>query len=345
MRYYLIILLLTLQITAFCQLSPVLLYNQAESSVYYQYDESPSYKVRKESSRWLMNQLRSPFNYEFISEGLDERYDTPESFKAADVVISNSVDHELYVKRSTNSVILVGERLIKDDFTFIKSYQTDQKAFELLNHDERSNKRVDLKVNLSVQGVEGSSIDYIESYSVSEHQHGTLYLPSLVIDAISSIVTVNRSYVGGLVPQGIDPSLLDRLFRQDRYKVFINPVDDQVLAIINISSEGDSESILYRSKSSDVPVYDPSMKEQFVVYPTISYGDVGVQFFGFKEGAYKLELYSILGTKIWTQTFFVNGNASYSADLSFLPKGNYQYSLIDPNGYRVLSKRLGIIKY
>ena len=87
------------------------------------------------------------------------------------------------------------------------------------------------------------------------------------------------------------------------------------------------------------------MKEQFVVYPTISYGDVGVQFFGFKEGAYKLELYSILGTKIWTQTFYVNGNASYSADLSFLPKGNYQYSLIDPNGYRVLSKRLGIIKY
>jgi len=343
MRYYLIILLLTLQTTAFCQLSPVLLYNQEEPSVYYQYDESPSYKVRNESSRWLMNQLRSPFNYEFISEELDDGNDTPESFEAADAIISNSVDHELYVKRSTNAVILVGERLVKDDITFIKSYQTNQKAFQLLNHDE--SKRVDLRVNLAVAGVDGSSIDYIESYSVSEHQHGTLYLPSLVIDAISSIVTVNRSYVGGQVPQEIDASLLDRLFRQERYKVFIDPVDDQVLAIIKISSEGDSESILYRSKSNDVPVYDPSMKEQFVVYPTISYGDVGVQFFGFKEGAYKLELYSILGTKIWTQTFYVNGNASYSADLSFLPKGNYQYSLIDPNGYRVLSKRLGIIKF
>jgi len=344
MRYYLIIILLTIQITGFCQLSPVLLYNQNESSVFYQYDESPSYKVRSESSRWLMNQLRSPFNYEFVIEGLDERYDTPESFESADAVISNSVDHELYVKRSDNSMALVGERLTKDDITFIKKYRTDQSAFNLLNHDEKS-KRVDLRVNLSVDGVEGSSIDYIESYAVSDHQHGTLFLPSLVIDAISSVITVSRSYVGGQVPQIIDASLLDRLFRQDRYKVFINPVDDQVLAIIKISSEGESESILYKSQASDVPVYDPSMKEQFVVYPTISYGDVGVQFFGFKEGAYKLELYSILGTKIWTQTFYVNGNASYSADLSFLPKGNYQYSLIDPNGYRVLSKRLGIIKY
>ena len=344
MRYYLILLFLTLQIAAFCQLSPLFLYNQEESSVLYQYDDSPSYKIQNESSRWLMNQLRSPFNYEFVSEELAERYDTPEALTAADAVISNSIDHELYVKRNSSAVTLIGERLVKDDITFIKKYQSPQSPFKLLNHDEES-KRIDLKVNLSVEGIEGSSIDYIESYSVTDHRHGTLYLPSLVIDAISNIITINKSYVKGDIPEGVHVGLLDRLFRQDRYQVFVDPVSDQVLAVLEISSEGETKSILYKSKDSDVPVYDSSMKEQFVVFPTISYGDVGVQFFGFNEGAYKLELYSILGTKIWTQTFYVNGNASYSADLSFLPKGNYQYSLIDPNGYRVLSKRLGIIKY
>ena len=182
--------------TAFCQLSPLFLYNLEESSVLYQYDDSPSYKIQNESSRWLMNQLRSPFNYEFVSEGLAERYDTPEPLIDADVVISNSVDHELYVGRSGDAITLIGEKLIKDDITFIKKYQSPQSPFKLLNHDEES-KRIDLKVNLSVEGIEGSSIDYIESYSVTDHRHGTLYLPSLVIDAISNIVTINRSYVKG----------------------------------------------------------------------------------------------------------------------------------------------------
>ena len=344
MRYYLIILLLFLQITGFSQLSPLMLYNQEAGSIFYQYDDSPSYKIQNGSSRWLMNQLRSPFNYEFILEELSERFDIPEAMNTADAVISNSIDHELYIQRSGSNVRLVGERFVKNDVTFIKKYKSDSSPFKLLMHDE-SSRKIDLKVNLSVEGIEGSSIDYVESFSVTDHKHGTLYLPSLVIDALSNVVTINRSYVGGKVPQGVDPALLDRIFRQDRFQVFIDPENDQVLAVIEISSEGETESILYRSKSNDVPVYDPSMKEQFVVYPTISYGDVGVQFFGFKEGSYKLELYSILGSKIWTQTFYVNGNASYTADLSFLPKGNYQYSLIDPNGYRVLSKRLGIIKY
>ena len=293
-----------------------------------------------------MNQLRSPFDYKFSVTKIEGYSDIPNLFGEVTHVISNSSDHLVYVIRSERDIKLVGERFLLNRSTNYgyKTYETPLKSFDIIEH-ENDHKAVVLNSTISFPDLAEFELDLQEEITVTDHRHGTLYLPTKIIDAIRLTITINRVFDRGRLGSYVFSNDLENWLKPERYRVYINPEDDQILSMIKEDFNGEAESVLFRSEGGNRPKFNSEAQDQFTVYPTVSYGDVGVEFYGFSPATYRLEVYSILGTKMWSKSYFVDGNASFSADLSFLPKGNYQYSLIDPDGYRILSKRLGIIKY
>lgn len=293
-----------------------------------------------------MNQLRSPFNYSFTVTENDGFREVPKSFSGASHYVSNSSNHSVYIERGSRGVVLLGERfsLSNGDLKCDKAYINAPKNLDIIEHDNHSKTTV-LNSTLTVPAYNEFELSLKEEIEITDHQHGTLYLPSSIIDAIRLTITINRVYDRQSLDGFPFSDELEKLIRPERYRVYINPEDDQILSMIKEGYNGSAESVLFKSDNGSRPQFNPTAEEQFTVYPTVSYGDVGIEFYGFAPATYRLEVYSILGTKMWTKSYQVDGNASFSADLSFLPKGNYQYSLIGPNGYRILSKRLGIIKY
>lgn len=88
-----------------------------------------------------------------------------------------------------------------------------------------------------------------------------------------------------------------------------------------------------------------SKKEQDVnCYPNPSFGDVNFKFENCSPGKYTVQVYSILGRKMWEKSYYLNPHKkSLPADLSALKKGTYLYSVFNPQGKKITTKRLIIL--
>ncbi len=80
------------------------------------------------------------------------------------------------------------------------------------------------------------------------------------------------------------------------------------------------------------------------VYPNPTFGDVRFEFFNLPEGKYELSVYNMLGKKLWSVEENILNEQVILADLTFLRRGTYFYSLIDESGKRIVTRRLIIIK-
>ena len=98
---------------------------------------------------------------------------------------------------------------------------------------------------------------------------------------------------------------------------------------------------------------DPKMAEEIApdkrlrgvyVYPNPTLGYVRFELFNIPNGNYELNVYNILGKKMWSPDEKVTPNKVILADLSFLRRGTYFYSLLDDTGKRIVTRRLIIIK-
>ena len=58
---------------------------------------------------------------------------------------------------------------------------------------------------------------------------------------------------------------------------------------------------------------------------------------------YSIEIYSILGVRLRTESFYVNGSRTVMMNLTDLKKGTYIYRLVDSSNNAIRSKRLVII--
>jgi hypothetical protein len=81
----------------------------------------------------------------------------------------------------------------------------------------------------------------------------------------------------------------------------------------------------------------------FVLYPNPTYGVSKMMFINYPEGIYNLEVYSIIGSKIWSRQQKFDSESIFKIDFSFLRKGTYLISVKDRNGNPVTTRRLIII--
>lgn len=81
----------------------------------------------------------------------------------------------------------------------------------------------------------------------------------------------------------------------------------------------------------------------FVLYPNPTYGISKMMFINYPEGIYNLEVYSIIGSKVWSRQQTIDRESIFKMDFSFLRKGTYLISIKDRNGNPVTTRRLIII--
>ena len=100
-------------------------------------------------------------------------------------------------------------------------------------------------------------------------------------------------------------------------------------------------------KSSDITTsvkYVNKGKSDIFAYPNPAIHDVRFEMVNLKSGNYTLKIFNILGMEIWEQSYYSYGNKTVKVDLTNFRKGTYLFSLIDPNGKTISTKRLMIIR-
>lgn len=184
---------------------------------------------------------------------------------------------------------------------------------------------------------------------------GTLHLPSGSFEVLRMFRNDNiTSFIDILLSPGvwqqIDKEILgdfaDFLAPQDlRSYIFYSDVSKEEVAVMEVNSDDDVLSIQYKANAIHTNTYlvNPGERDIFV-HPNPSYGDVRFELLNYPAGEYRIQVYNIVGKKLWSQNYKTfHSNNSIDADLSFLSKGTYLYSLIDKKGNKIITKRIMII--
>ncbi len=84
-------------------------------------------------------------------------------------------------------------------------------------------------------------------------------------------------------------------------------------------------------------------RETFYIYPNPTYGDLKVFVNNYKRGKFNLDLYNIIGKKIWHKELTLSGREILRYDFSFLRKGTYLLSISDEYGNNISVRKLIIL--
>lgn len=128
------------------------------------------------------------------------------------------------------------------------------------------------------------------------------------------------------------------------YYLFFSNSSKLWLAKIRPNSNTEGYVIEYQDDDNDANEINISNKTRDVfIYPNPTYGDCKLLFSNFAESNYTIEIYNVIGKKIWTKQQFIDPESIYYFDYSFLRKGTYLISIKDKSDNLLLTKKLVII--
>jgi len=114
-----------------------------------------------------------------------------------------------------------------------------------------------------------------------------------------------------------------------------------------VFQESPEMELRFNSNNSllQIPVCEPGLSQVYV-YPNPSFGALNLSMIDLKEGRYTLDIYNLVGYKMWSQVVSLDRpKALYNFDLSFLETGIYVYGLKDERGTYVQTRRLVILEH
>lgn len=88
----------------------------------------------------------------------------------------------------------------------------------------------------------------------------------------------------------------------------------------------------------------PGDRPGVFAFPNPAIVNVRFEFANLPPGEYELNIYNILGTKVWGRRYIVNGARTEKVDISGLRKGTYLYSLTNERGKTITTRRLVVIR-
>ena len=116
------------------------------------------------------------------------------------------------------------------------------------------------------------------------------------------------------------------------------------IAIMNLD-ETQVLSVEYKAGPLITSITDPGkLKPGVLAYPNPAIGFVRFSFNNLPAGDYKLKIFDILGSEVWSKMYTVNHNMTEKADISQLRKGTYLYSLINQEGKTLVTRRLIVLR-
>ena len=121
--------------------------------------------------------------------------------------------------------------------------------------------------------------------------------------------------------------------------------EDHTFPVLSVErNEQGSTYVKYKVTDSNIPMIKVyGGRKDVMAFPNPTYGDIEFQLVNLPPGSYTLQIYNIVSKPLHTSTYTVDRSRKIRTDLSFLSKGTYLYSIIDPQGNKVVTKRVMII--
>ena len=319
---------------------------------------------------WDFAFFKLPYQKEItIEEKVSGRYSS--LFPEADFILKEANDLEVYYKLSGNDILELGRtggfwylnhinKLIlystnpivrKSGLSYGQSY-SDKSNFTLSLSIHEIPQYFDLQIPLVTDSVR-YEVEIIRE--VTADGRGQLILPQSFYDVIrvkQEIEVVINTYAKGRMGwQELGTSLsfddnggalLQGTFHLETYEYWSEDHSFPVLVIEKLDDF--SNNIKYLVTDSNIPMIKVHGKKKDVLaYPNPTYGEIEFQLVNLPTGDYELQIYNIVSKPIYADIFSVNQSRKIKTDLSFLSKGTYLYSIIDPQGNKIVTKRVMII--
>jgi hypothetical protein len=183
---------------------------------------------------------------------------------------------------------------------------------------------------------------------------GTLVLSYDRFDVLRQEVSSLKSISVEIYTAGrwseIDNSILDPAgdllgISQEREFLFYSDQLTETVAKITLDEFGQAAIAEIRaSDDASGLVNANTTKQELVLSPNPTYGDIKLELMNLDYGKYNFEVFNILSKKLWGEEIVVDRKlSSQRYNFSFLGKGTYLWSITDAQGVRITTKRMVII--
>lgn len=126
---------------------------------------------------------------------------------------------------------------------------------------------------------------------------------------------------------------------------FYSDKDLEPIAKAKVDYTGNVEYVEFKaSQFSKNIVTSQENKPVYIMSPNPTFGDVKLEMLNADFGEYNLELFNVIGKRIWSDKINVDKTfSSFKLDFTFLGKGTYVWALTNNRGVRITTKRLVIM--
>ena len=312
---------------------------------------------------WNFTMLSAPTAHEVIFQSAGAGSFTT-YFDKADIVTFDLWHNEKLYKKIGNGLYVVGEVIRSDrdpSNPLLKKYTEFKREFSTnyrMNETRSYQSKWEIVFNgeeLDIKGADrytAFKLECIEDYEERASEAGLLFLPrdrhdvlkverrvfstyalKKAVDSDSWVEVDLKQYAMFPVPLEVHRSKI----------LFMDEGSRERIAVLSVDSRGDVISALFRSQKDQVRIENTAVNENFFLYPNPTFGVVRMDFVNLPSGTYFFEVYNIIGKRLWSQKYLVQGYTTIREDLGFLQKGTYIYSLIDAYGKKLFTKRMAII--
>tara|TARA_Y100000385_G_scaffold289306_1_gene358347 strand:- start:2542 stop:3660 length:1119 start_codon:yes stop_codon:yes gene_type:complete len=333
---------------------------------YYKLDNLPD-KVNVDfqgaRNAWNLSMLSAPTAHEYSFEApVSSLYSN--FFRNTDMVSYDQWKNEKFYRRIGNGLFLLGE-VIKSNREqgnpIIKEYTDPKPIFSMeyaLNVPQEYQSKWEVIINGSEIKKDGIDISAMYKISVDENvkevveDQGLIFLPR---EKYNEVIKLNRQISSDYkVSKSTGRGEWEDVYLSlDELPIEIKPNSQEItflsenskewLAQIELDDEGKVSSALFKSDKSQIKSNSDYEESNFFLYPNPTFGLVRLDFVNLPKGTYNLDVYNIIGKKLWSEKYIIDGFTTIKADLGFLSKGTYLYSLSDKSGKKLLTRKMAII--
>ncbi len=125
---------------------------------------------------------------------------------------------------------------------------------------------------------------------------------------------------------------------------FYNNLSKEPIALAWMGKHNEIRKLLYKDTDSALVLPTDKGETKVYLYPNPSFGAINAVFINVKPGNYTIRISNILGKKIWSQDYKLDRSGIFKENLSYLSKGPYLYTITGPNGNRLVTRKITILK-
>jgi hypothetical protein len=339
--------------------------------------------IPSEGSKYVFSKEYKSFNYNFFDKSddtwnvnfLKPVYQLESSFTSASGyriqgrtvsadLVYKSPDGQIYFLVKQNGALYCKTAYINSEWTKSGLMRVDFSPFEPIIYSEKKQAH-NFEATVTIQKSEiapkfdwlyskANTFKLILNYTVDdvETTNGILEYAGTKNKCLRQITEYKVNYKFYLISSkstseySLNPFLLPGRFKDEvvwnnfkQVKFYVEGYND---AALSFKTNGREVKDLKMQIKGDFKSMDETSRE-IISYPNPTYGEVFFDLINYPKARYRIEVYNVIGRKIYTKTFGDTSNSDMMVDLTELKKGVYLYSIFDENDKRLTSKRISIV--